>query len=145
MPQALKPLSLTHIGSWKNSPFPLLALWGNKNGLPCMKVKKLENFRNKIGLMGCKWSNLNAPNTEIPVSHPFLGHSLFPYFQPLLSPRSHTFIQIIVEWSFYHLPPVKKTSCFKIFSSYLANSYNCESFSRHETIHDSSDVKLNLT
>ena len=27
MPQALKPLCLIHIGSCKNSPFPLLALW----------------------------------------------------------------------------------------------------------------------
>ena len=30
MPQALKPLSIIHIGSWENSPFPLLALWGNR-------------------------------------------------------------------------------------------------------------------
>ena len=42
MPQALKPLSLIHIGSWENFPFPLLALWGNKNWLPSMKMKKLQ-------------------------------------------------------------------------------------------------------
>ena len=30
MPQALKLLSLIHNGSWENSPFPLLVLWGNK-------------------------------------------------------------------------------------------------------------------
>ena len=35
-------LSLIHIGS-----FPLLALWGNKNGLPSMKVKKLKKFKTK--------------------------------------------------------------------------------------------------
>ena len=29
-----------------------------------MKVKKLEQFWNKIGLKGCKWSSLNAPGTE---------------------------------------------------------------------------------
>ena len=52
--ETLKPLSLIHIGSWENSLFSLLALWGNKNGLPSMKVKKLEKFQNKIGLMACK-------------------------------------------------------------------------------------------
>ena len=52
MPQVLKALSLIHIGSWENSPFPLLALWGNKNGLPSMKVKKLETFQDKMGLKG---------------------------------------------------------------------------------------------
>ena len=28
-----------------NSLFPVLALWGNKNGPPSMKVKKVENFQ----------------------------------------------------------------------------------------------------
>ena len=84
-PQALKPLSLIHIGSWENSPFPLLALWGNKNGLPSMKVKKLEKFLNKIGLKGCKWSTLNAPGTETPQSHPYweLGEFPFPYMDKI--------------------------------------------------------------
>ena len=27
----------------------LLALWGNKNWPPCMKVKKMENLKNKRG------------------------------------------------------------------------------------------------
>ena len=48
MPEALKALCVIHIGSWENSPFPLLALWGNKNGFPSMKVKKLENLRTKL-------------------------------------------------------------------------------------------------
>ena len=52
MPQALKPLSLIHIGKGKISQLPLLALWGNKNGLPSMKEKKLENVQNKMGLKG---------------------------------------------------------------------------------------------
>ena len=79
MPQALKPLSLIHIGSWVNSPFPLLALWGNKNGLPSMKVKKLKIVQNKVGLTGCKWSSLKAPGTETPLSYPFLELGEFPF------------------------------------------------------------------
>ena len=38
MPQALKPLSLIHIGKGKFSQLPLLALWGNKNWLPSRAV-----------------------------------------------------------------------------------------------------------
>ena len=85
MPHALKPLSLIHIESWENSSFPKLALWGNKNGLPSMKVNKLEKFQNKMGLKGCKWSSLNAPGTETPQSHPYweLGEFLFPIIGPL--------------------------------------------------------------
>ena len=29
-------------------------LWGNKNGLPSMKVKDLEKFQNKTSFKGCK-------------------------------------------------------------------------------------------
>ena len=53
--------------------FSILALWGNKNGLPSMKVKELENLQNKSGFKGCKWSSLNAPGTETPLSHPYTG------------------------------------------------------------------------
>ena len=84
MPQALKPLSLIHIGSWENPPFPLLALWGNKNGLPSMKVNKLEKFQNKMGLKGCKWSSLNAPGTETPQSYPYWERENLP--TPIISP-----------------------------------------------------------
>ena len=64
------------IGSW---------LWGNKNWLPSMKVKKLENVQNKIGLKECKWSSLNAPGTETPQSHPYweLGEFPFSIISPL--------------------------------------------------------------
>ena len=79
-----KPLSLIHIGSWENSPFPLLVLWGNKNGLPSVKVKKWKKFQNKIGLKGCKWSSLKAPGTETPLSHPFLELGEFPFL--IISP-----------------------------------------------------------
>ena len=63
----------------------LLALWGNKNWSPTMKVKKLKIFQNKRGLMGCKWSSLNAPSTENPLSHSlFLGLGEFPF--PIIGP-----------------------------------------------------------
>ena len=71
--------TIIHIGSWENSPFSLLALWGNKNGLPSMKVKELEKFQNKMGLKGCKWSSLNAPGTENSLSHPILKLDEFPF------------------------------------------------------------------
>ena len=61
------------------SLFPLLALWGNKNGLPSMKVKKLKIFQNKMGLKGCKWSSLNAPGTETPLPHPYWKLQEFPF------------------------------------------------------------------
>ena len=48
MPQALKPLSLIPIGKGKFSQLPLLALWGNKNWLPSMKVRSWKNFRTKL-------------------------------------------------------------------------------------------------
>ena len=60
MPQALKPLCLIHFWSWVNSLFRLLALWGNKNGLPSMKVPKLKIYENKSDSTGCKWPRLNA-------------------------------------------------------------------------------------
>ena len=67
MPQAPKAICLIQFWSWKNYLFPLIALWGNKNWPPSMKVKKLENFWNKRGLEWCKWSTLNAPGTENPL------------------------------------------------------------------------------
>ena len=50
MPQALKTHSLIHFWVCENSLFSLLALLGNKNWLPCMNVKKLENFQKEMGL-----------------------------------------------------------------------------------------------
>ena len=41
-----------------------------------MKGKKVETFWNKISLTGCKWSNLNAPMSETPVSHSLLVDSV---------------------------------------------------------------------
>ena len=45
-----------------------------------MKGRKAEKFWDKISSTGFKWSNLNAPSTETPVSHSLLSDSLFPIF-----------------------------------------------------------------
>ena len=84
MPQAPKPLCLNQFWSWMNSLFQLLALWGNKNWPPSMKVKKLENFNDKSGLVWCKWSNMNSPGIETPLSHPILKLDEFPF--PIIGP-----------------------------------------------------------
>ena len=84
MPQALKTLSLIHFWGWKNFIFPLLALWGNKNWPQSMNVKKMENFKNKMGLKECKWSSLNAQGTENPLPHSLLGLEEFPF--PIICP-----------------------------------------------------------
>ena len=72
IPLALSPLCLIHFWSWEISLFSLLALWGNKNWPPSIKVKQIEISQNKMGLKDCKWSSLNAPGTQNPLSHPFL-------------------------------------------------------------------------
>ena len=79
MPQSLKTLSLNQFWSWKNSFFPLLALWGNKNWPPSMKLEKLKKFQNKSGLKGCKWPRLNGHGTEILLTHPLWGLEELPF------------------------------------------------------------------
>ena len=85
MSQAPKPLCLIQFWSWENSFFWLLALLGNKNWPPSMKVKKIENFQKVRGAKGCKWSSLNAPCTQSPMSHLILklGEFIFPIVGPL--------------------------------------------------------------
>ena len=72
------PSVISILGDGKFSQLPLLALWGNKNWLPTMKVKKWEIFQNKRGLRGCKLSSLNAPGSENPLSHSNEGIVLVP-------------------------------------------------------------------
>ena len=72
MPLALKPLCLIQFWNWKISLFSLIALWGKKNWPPRMKVQQIGNCQNKMGLKGCKWSSLNAPGTQTPLSHSVL-------------------------------------------------------------------------
>ena len=78
-PRHWKTLCLIHFWGWVNSPFPLLALWGNKKWFPSMKVENLKKYGNKSGLMGCKWSSLNDPGTENPLSHSVLRLEEFPF------------------------------------------------------------------
>ena len=88
------------------SPFPIISplLWGNKNWPPSMKMKSLKIFWSKIGSMGCKGSNLNAPGTENPLSHLILklDESPFPIISPLL-------------WGNKNWPPRMKMKKLKIF------------------------------
>ena len=46
----------------------------------------MENFQNELGLKGFKWTSLNAPGTETPLSHPILELGEFPFLTigPLL-------------------------------------------------------------
>ena len=71
-----------------HSLFPLLALWGNKNWLPSMKVKNLENHKNKLGSTGYKWSSLNGPGIENPISHAILE---FPFIVIALQEKDAVF------------------------------------------------------
>ena len=48
------------------SPFPL-AVWGDKNWPPSLKVKQIENSQNKMGIEGYKWSGMYAPSTQTPL------------------------------------------------------------------------------
>ena len=86
MPKVLKSLCLIHF--WVNPffSFPAPALPVSvaiDNWTPSMKIKKMEIFWNKISSTVCKWSSLNAPGTETPVSQPLLSESLFSYPAPL--------------------------------------------------------------
>ena len=49
-----------------------------KNWPPSMKVKKMETFHIKCGLMGCTWSCLNTPGTGNTQYHPILKLGEFP-------------------------------------------------------------------
>ena len=82
MPQALQtlyPLSHHPLFGLEEFPFPIIGLWGNKNWPPSMKVKKMENFQNKRGLKGCKWSCLNTPGTENLLYHSLFGVGRIPF------------------------------------------------------------------
>ena len=79
MPQALKILCLAQVGRVPFSHFQPSCLWCNKNWPPSMKVKKLENMGNKIGLICCKWSSLNAPGTNKPLSCSGWENSIFSF------------------------------------------------------------------
>ena len=77
MPKPLKSLFLTQVGRIIFSHFQPFPLWGNKNWLSSMKVKKLETFWDKSS----KWSSLNAKLTEI-LFLTLVGRTPFSHFQP---------------------------------------------------------------
>ena len=79
MPQALKPLCLIHFLRCEISLFLLLALWGNMNLPPSIKMKQIENSQNNMGLKGCKCSSLNVPGTQTPLSHSVLELENLPF------------------------------------------------------------------
>ena len=86
------------------SLFSILALWGNKNWPPSMKVKKLDNSQNKSGSTGCKWSSLNAPGTENPLSHPLLGLGEFQFL-------------LLALWGIKNWPPSMKVKKLENFQN----------------------------
>ena len=51
-------------------------------GAPSIKIRKVEQFCDKISSTACKRSNLNAQSTETPVSHSIWSESLSPIFSP---------------------------------------------------------------
>ena len=57
-----------------------------RKGSPSIKIRKVEQFWNKISSTGCKWSTLNAPITETPVSHSLMSEFLFPIISPMPLP-----------------------------------------------------------
>ena len=61
-------LSLIHIWSCKNSPFPLLALWGNKNGLPSPQYgsEQVGKISEQNGLKGLQMVQFECPRHSIP-------------------------------------------------------------------------------
>ena len=62
MPQALKSICVIQFWSWVN--LPLLHLLGKKKWLPSIKVKRIGNFLDNIGWLGCKWTSSNAPGMK---------------------------------------------------------------------------------
>ena len=77
LPKALKTFCLIQFLGWKNSLFPLLALWGNKNWPTNMKVKKAQKYLSKCGWTGCKWSSWSPPGTQSPLCHLLLKFLIF--------------------------------------------------------------------
>ena len=90
-----------------------------------MKVKKFEKFQNKIGSKGCKWSSLNAPGTETPVSpfHPN-WENFFSHFMTcgcgLTSMRLNQYVEQKLERNqlkWYGLNAPRHS--FNVFNSFL--------------------------
>ena len=73
-----------HFPNIQPLPLPsLLSLGVIRKGSPSMKGKEVSFFWGKISSTGRKWSSLNDPGTETPVSHSLLEESLFSFPAPL--------------------------------------------------------------
>ena len=105
-----------HSNSWVSSIlkvgrislFSVLALWGNKNWTPSIKVKQIEISQNKMGLKGCKWSSMNAPGTRTPLSHPFLELDFSPF-------------SLLALWGNKKWPPSIKVKQIEIFQNKMGS------------------------
>ena len=77
---------------WENSIFPLSAFLSGviRIGLPSIKMKKLQNLGNTIGLTGCKWFSLNAPGARVMhllMAFTFEAYYSYPPSERRLAPR----------------------------------------------------------
>ena len=69
------------------SPFLTISPLGyNKNWPASMKVRKMKNYQNKMGLKCCKWSSLNTLGTEKSCFYSLLENDLIYLFSTPLSP-----------------------------------------------------------
>ena len=85
-PHALKPLCLIQFWSWRNSPFPLLAHWGNKNWPPSIKVKMMKQLPEQKWLKGMQMVQFEClRHWKLVVSFSLEngGITLFPIISPL--------------------------------------------------------------
>ena len=80
MPPTLKNLYLIHFWGWMNSLFSLLALWGNKNWPPSMKVKKVGKFPEQKGFKGMHIVQLECPRHRKPTVSSAFGSPDFRSF-----------------------------------------------------------------
>ena len=62
MSHILKVASLIQFMSWVIPLFPILALWGNKNWPPSMKVEKAGKILRQDGLRGVQMVQFECPN-----------------------------------------------------------------------------------
>ena len=77
--------------------------------------KKVDILWNKISLTGCKWSSLNAPGTETPVSHPVWVNSLFSFLPSFLWGSKNWHVVFIMgimvkRWTFSGTKSVKQAA-----------------------------------
>ena len=66
MPKALKPLCRIQFWNRKNSLFPQVTLWGNKNWPASMKVKRNWNLSEQNGLKGLQMVEFDCPRLSYP-------------------------------------------------------------------------------